>query len=130
MLEELPTRGWLLGGEGSGHLLALDKHTTGDGIVSSLQVLQAVRPLGPALAEMLHGVSLFTQTLINVRLGRRADWSANRVLTAAPRLTASWRQRPRADPALGTEPLVRVMVEALDPALSRGCAERLAAALA
>ena len=59
VLEELSPRGWLLGGEGSGHLLALDKHTTGDGIVSALQVLQAVRTSGSTLAALLDGVRCF-----------------------------------------------------------------------
>jgi phosphoglucosamine mutase len=70
ILEELSARRWLLGGEGSGHLLALDKHTTGDGIISSLQVLQAICHSGRNLAQLLQGVSLFPQTLINVRLPR------------------------------------------------------------
>ena len=85
VLEELAARGWQLGGEGSGHLLALDKHTTGDGIVSALQVLQAVRRSGThAGRSCCDGVALFPQTLINVRLADGADWQAQR-----PR----WRQR-------------------------------------
>src|SRR6516165_11360462 len=68
VLEELDKRNWLLGGEGSGHLLALDRHTTGDGIVSALQVLQAVRRSGKPLAALLDGVELFPQVLINVRV--------------------------------------------------------------
>ena len=68
VLEELAARGWLLGGEGSGHLLALDKHTTGDGIVSALQVLQAVSRSGKSLAQLVEAVTLFPQVLINVRL--------------------------------------------------------------
>src|SRR6218665_1086977 len=68
VLEELAARGWQLGGEGSGHLLALDKHTTGDGIVSALLVLQAISRTGRSLSEQLAEVNLFPQTLINVRL--------------------------------------------------------------
>jgi len=132
VLEELTKRGWLLGGEGSGHLLALDKHTTGDGIVSALLVLQAAVRSGRSLAELLDGVSLHTQTLINVRLKAGEDWRANRVLTDRRaeidrELGTSGRVLIRPS---GTEPVVRVMVEAKDPALSRDCAERLAAALA
>ena len=56
VLEELEKRGWLLGGEGSGHLLALDKHTTGDGLVSALQVLRACARSGQTMAQMLAGV--------------------------------------------------------------------------
>jgi len=132
VLEELVKRGWLLGGEGSGHLLALDKHTTGDGIVSALMVLQAAVRSGRSLAELLKGVSLHTQTLINVRLKAGEDWRANRVL--ADRRAEIDRQLGTSGRVLirpsGTEPVVRVMVEAKDPALSRDCAERLAAALA
>jgi len=130
ILEELTARRWLLGGEGSGHLLALDKHTTGDGIISSLQVLQAVCRSRRSLAQLLHGVALFPQTLINVRLAPDVDWKANRVLAAEQEAV----QRDLADNgrvlirASGTEPLLRVMVEARDAELARGCAERLARA--
>ncbi|HEX6723344.1 MAG TPA: phosphoglucosamine mutase [Burkholderiaceae bacterium] len=130
ILEELSARNWLLGGEGSGHLLALDKHTTGDGIISSLQVLQAVCHSGQSLAHLLKGVSLFPQTLINVRLAPDVDWKANRTLASEQEAV----QRELADSgrvlirASGTEPLLRVMVEASDPELARGCAERLARA--
>ena len=130
ILEELSARNWLLGGEGSGHLLALDKHTTGDGIISSLQVLQAVCHSGQSLAQLLHGVSLFPQTLINVRLAPDVDWKANRTLASEQEAV----QRELADNgrvlirASGTEPLLRVMVEASDAELARGCAERLARA--
>ncbi|MCG3190176.1 MAG: Phosphoglucosamine mutase [Burkholderiaceae bacterium] len=132
ILEELTARRWLLGGEGSGHLLALDKHTTGDGIISALQVLQAVRRSGRELSQLLHGVSLFPQTLINVRLSPDVDWKANRTLAAEQEAV----QRDLADSgrvlirASGTEPLLRVMVEASDAELARGCAERLARAAA
>ncbi len=132
VLEELVKRGWQLGGEGSGHLLALDKHTTGDGIVSALLVLQAVVRSGRSLAELLAGVSLHTQTLINVRLKAGQDWQASRAL--ADRRAEIDRELGTNGRVLirpsGTEPVVRVMVEAKDPALSRDCAERLAAALA
>jgi phosphoglucosamine mutase len=132
VLEELLKRGWQLGGEGSGHLLALDKHTTGDGIVSALMVLQAAVRSGRSLADLLTGVSLHTQTLINVRLKAGEDWQANRAL--ADRRAEVDRElgddgRVLIRPS-GTEPVVRVMVEAKDPAQSRQCAERLAAALA
>src|SRR5579862_8724890 len=68
ILEELVARGWQLGGENSGHLLVLDRHTTGDGIVSALQVLQAIRRTGKTLEALLDGVQLFPQVMINVRL--------------------------------------------------------------
>ncbi|RVT50422.1 phosphoglucosamine mutase [Rubrivivax albus] len=131
VLEELTARGWQLGGEGSGHLLALDRHTTGDGIVSALQVLHAVQRGGRSLAQWLDEVTLFPQTLINVRLPRLDGWQQHAGLArereAVERELASrGRVLIRAS---GTEPVLRVMVEAQDPALARRCAERLAAAL-
>jgi phosphoglucosamine mutase len=132
VLEELTSRGWHLGGESSGHLLAMDRHTTGDGIVSSLQILQAVRRSGRALDSLLEGVTLYPQTLINVRLREGSDWKVNAALTDA-RETA---ERELADAgrvlirASGTEPVLRVMVEARDGTLGQRCAERMAAAAA
>ena len=131
VLEELSARGWLLGGEGSGHLLALDRHTTGDGIVSALQVLQAVMRAGKSLPELLADVTLYPQVLLNVRLAPGQDWKANPRLADMQAVVA----RELADTGRllirpsGTEPLVRVMVEAQDAALARSCAERLAATL-
>ncbi|WP_374350434.1 phosphoglucosamine mutase [Limnohabitans sp.] len=131
VLEVLAEKGWLLGGEGSGHLLALDKHTTGDGLVSALQVLQACVASGKTLAELLEGVELFPQTLINVRLAPGFDWKSHAPLQAATReaeaaLGDTGRVLIRAS---GTEPLVRVMVEARDAALAQSTAERIAATL-
>ena len=128
VLEELAARGWLLGGEGSGHLLALDKHTTGDGIVSALQVLQAVRTGGRSLTQWLAPVTLFPQVLINVRVAAGSDHRSNQRLAAAQRaveaeLGATGRVLIRAS---GTEPVLRVMVEARDAALAQACGERLA----
>jgi len=131
VLEELSARGWLLGGEGSGHLLALDKHTTGDGIVSALQVLQAIARNGKTLPELLADVTLFPQVLINVKLRPDQDWKASRAL--ADTQSEVTRQLGDAGRVLirpsGTEPLVRVMVEARDAAMARHCAERLAETL-
>ncbi len=131
VLEELDQRGWLLGGEGSGHLLALDKHSTGDGLISALQVLQACVRSGRSLADLLADVTLFPQTLINVRLQPGQDWKSNAAMTEQTRaveaeLGDSGRVLIRAS---GTEPLVRVMVEARDPAQAQACAERIAATL-
>jgi phosphoglucosamine mutase len=132
VLEELSARGWQLGGEGSGHLLALDRHTTGDGIVSALQILQAVVRGRRSLADWLADVRLFPQKLINVRLKPGQDWQASAALKAAraeveARLAGRGRILIRAS---GTEPLVRVMVEAEEEALAVGCCEQLAATLA
>ena len=128
VLEELVARGWQLGGEGSGHLLALDRHTTGDGIVSALLVLRAVTRSGKTLTQLLQGVTLFPQALINVRLAAGADWRAN------PRLAEEQAAATRELGGLGrvlirpsgTEPLVRVMVEARDAGLAQRCAQRMA----
>jgi phosphoglucosamine mutase len=131
VLEELESRGWLLGGEGSGHLLALDKHTTGDGLISALQVLKAIARSGKSLAQLLEGVQLFPQTLINVKLEAGQDWKKNETLASETRkaqteLGDNGRVLIRAS---GTEPLLRVMVEARDPQVARKTAERLAQAV-
>src|SRR5690349_21312390 len=78
VLEELDKRGWLLGGEGSGHLLALDKHTTGDGLISALQVLKASVRRGCSLAQLPEGLQLYPQTLVNVPLQPAQDWKQSR----------------------------------------------------
>ena len=132
VLEELHGRGWALGGEGSGHLLLLDKHTTGDGIVSALQVLEAVRRSGRTLAQLLEDVTLFPQTLINVRIAAGSDWRANARLKEAQigverELGDAGRVLIRAS---GTEPVLRVMVEARDAAQASSAAQRIAAACA
>lgn len=131
VLEELTSRGWHLGGEGSGHLLVLDRHTTGDGIVSALQVLQAVIRSGRSLAELLEGVSLYPQTLINVKLQAGQDWTTSKALATEREAVAAElgdRGRILIRPS-GTEPLLRVMVEAQEAVLARRCAERLAEAV-
>lgn len=130
VLEELQRRGWQLGGESSGHLLALDKHTTGDGLVSALQVLQACVRSGKTMAQWLAGVELFPQVMINVRLLPGQDWKGNFQLAREQQaieqeLGEQGRVLIRAS---GTEPLLRVMVEARDAGLASNCAERLAQA--
>ncbi len=131
VLEELVRRNWQLGGEGSGHLLALDRHTTGDGIISALQVIQAQVRTGKSLSELLDGLTLFPQTMINVRLRPGQDWASEPALAAARErigreLGDAGRILIRAS---GTEPLVRVMVEARDAAQAKRCATELAATL-
>ncbi|MDH4451226.1 MAG: phosphoglucosamine mutase [Rhodoferax sp.] len=128
VLEALESHQWILGGEGSGHLLALDKHTTGDGLVSALQVLQACVRRGKTMAELLSGVTLFPQTLINIRLTPGQDWKSNTRMAAETQaveaiLGNSGRVLIRAS---GTEPLVRIMVEARDAVLAQSCAQRIA----
>ena len=131
VLEELAQRGWLLGGEGSGHLLALDKQTTGDGLVSALQILQCVVRSGRTLAQLMEEVTLFPQVLLNVRLTPGSDWRSNAHLAreteaVQAELGALGRVLIRAS---GTEPVLRVMVEARDAAQASRCAERLAEAV-
>ncbi|MCK6420335.1 MAG: phosphoglucosamine mutase [Aquabacterium sp.] len=130
VLEELNARGWLLGGEGSGHLLALDKHTTGDGIVSALQVLQAVGRHGGRLADLLQGLELFPQEMINVRVAAQRDWRQNaRLVREAESVETELRGSGRVlIRASGTEPVLRVMVEARDGNVARTQAQRLALA--
>ncbi len=128
VLEELEKNQWTLGGEGSGHLLALDKHTTGDGLISALQVLQACVRCGKSMAELLADVTLFPQILINVRLKPGQDWKAslnldNETLAVETELGNTGRLLIRAS---GTEPLVRVMVEARDAEQAQSCAQRIA----
>ncbi|MEI8325717.1 MAG: phosphoglucosamine mutase, partial [Betaproteobacteria bacterium] len=132
VLEELERRNWLLGGEGSGHLLALDKHSTGDGLISALQVLQACVRSGRSVAQLLDGVTLFPQTLINVRLQAGQEWKSNAKFCAATHaveaeLGDSGRVLIRAS---GTEPLLRVMVEARNADQALASAQRIAQTLA
>jgi len=132
VLEELVARQWQLGGEGSGHLLALDKHTTGDGIVSALMVLQSACRRKKSLAELLEPVQLFPQTLINVQIAPGSDWRASDRLAAAQAAVSKElgeQGRLLIRPS-GTEPVVRVMVEARDAGLAQRSARRLADALA
>ncbi len=131
VLEALLEKSWLLGGEGSGHLLALDKHTTGDGLISALQVLQACVATGQTMSQLLAEVTLFPQVLINVRIAKDQNWKDSPQLAAVTQaveteLGDTGRILIRAS---GTEPLVRVMVEAKDLAMAKRCAEKLAATL-
>jgi phosphoglucosamine mutase len=131
VLEALQDKGWLLGGEGSGHLLVLDKHTTGDGLVSALQVLQACVASGKNLDDLLDGVTLFPQVLLNVRLKPGQDWRTNTrlaELTQAVQTELGDSGRVLIRPS-GTEPLLRIMVEAADAAQAQSCAERLVQAV-
>lgn len=114
VLELMQERGWLLGGEGSGHLLCLDKHSTGDGIVSALQVLAALKRSGQTLAQCTRELVLYPQTLINRKVALGFDWQKSLALVSAKQqvereLGDSGRVLIRAS---GTEPLIRVMVEA------------------
>ncbi|AZP13980.1 phosphoglucosamine mutase [Undibacterium parvum] len=128
VLEQMRERGWLLGGEGSGHLLCLDKHSTGDGIVSALQVLSALRRNEQTLDQCFENLELFPQVLINVRVPTGFDWQKNEALLAEKikveaELAGKGRVLIRAS---GTEPLIRVMVETADANMANSLARRLA----
>jgi phosphoglucosamine mutase len=113
VLELLKERGWQLGGENSGHIICLDKHTTGDGIVSALQVLHAVRAAAQPLERLAAGLRLFPQALVNVRIARGADPRKDPLVQEAVRTAESalkGRGRVLLRPS-GTEPVIRVMVE-------------------
>ena len=131
VLELLQERGWQVGGEGSGHLLALDKHTTGDGIISALQILSALRRSGTTLAAITSELSLWPQTLLNVKIKSGFDWqSSGDLLSARERAAAALGDSGRVliRPS-GTEPLLRVMVEARDANLARRLAEDIASCI-
>ena len=128
VLEQLSERGWLFGGEGSGHLLCLDKHTTGDGIVSALQVLSGLKRSGQTLADATRAVTLYPQTLINVKVAPGTKWQDNLAMVAemqAVELQLGATGRVLIRPS-GTEPLIRVMVEAHDADLAQQSARRIA----
>lgn len=133
VLEVLQERGWLIGGEGSGHLLFLDKHTTGDGIVSALQLLSALKRSGQTLAQATADLVLFPQALINVKVGSGFDWQKNGAVVAEKEIVeAELGENGRVlIRASGTEPLVRVMVEARNAddasSMARRIADRIAA---
>ena len=131
VLEALQERGWLIGGEGSGHMLFLDKHTTGDGIISALQILSALKRSGETLAELTDDIAMFPQTLINVKVAPGFDWKKNTALLAEKvqvelELGEEGRVLIRAS---GTEPLIRVMVEAEDGETADKMARRITAKL-
>lgn len=131
VMEMLTEKGWLFGGENSGHILCLDRHTTGDGIISALQVLNALREEGGDLGSLLGKLSLYPQELINVPFTKGFSWSDHPAILAARRsvetsLDGEGRVLLRAS---GTEPLLRVMVEGRDAERVRSAAETLAEAV-
>ncbi len=131
VLEQMQARGWLYGGESSGHLLCLDCHSTGDGIVAALQVLTALRRNAVGLSEWVSDLRMYPQKMINVPLAPGLDWKTHAGLTAARKaVEADLDGRGRIlIRASGTEPKLRLMVEAEDEALAVASAEKLAASL-
>ena len=119
VLEQLQQRGWLYGGESSGHLLCLDSHTTGDGIVAALQVLAALKRSGETLSQWISALHMYPQKMINVALKPGTKWTGHAGLDAAQKdvetlLGDRGRVLIRAS---GTEPTLRLMVEAQDDEL-------------
>jgi phosphoglucosamine mutase len=131
VLEQLKKHQWTLGGEGSGHLLCLDQHSTGDGTVAALQVLAAMRKQGKSLAELLNGVNVFPQVLLNVKVAPGYDWQADsKVVEAVNAITAQLGNGGRVlIRASGTEPVLRVMVEAKELEQANNCAKTIVAAI-
>lgn len=136
VLELMEKRGWTLGGENSGHIICSDHHTTGDGIISALQVLAALRRSGQTLAQACADLVLYPQRLINVRLPQGFDWDNDADIAACVRAAEaelSNRGRVLLRPS-GTEPLLRVMVEGRDGTqverLARGIADVVERAVA
>ncbi|UCV13270.1 phosphoglucosamine mutase [Dechloromonas denitrificans] len=128
VVEMLNAKGWLFGGENSGHILALDRHSTGDGLVAALQVLAAMRQSGEDLKSLLGGLRLYPQKLINVPISKGFSWKEDPEIMAGLAMVESeisgrGRVLLRAS---GTEPLLRVMVEGDDAALVQSAAEKLA----
>ena len=131
VLEMMKEKGWLLGGENSGHIICLDRHTTGDGIIAALQVLAALRASGETLAEACADLTLYPQLLINVRMPSGFKWEADsgiRAAVKAAEATLDGGGRVLLRPS-GTEPLLRVMVEGRDASIVKAQAEAIAAAV-
>lgn len=129
VLELLNQNGWQLGGENSGHILCMDKHSSGDGIISALQVLHALRASQLTLAELGKSLMLYPQVLINVAIRQRIDLNGNQAIQAAVKqaeaqLDGSGRVLLRAS---GTEPKIRVMVEGQSREQVQALAESIAA---
>jgi phosphoglucosamine mutase len=128
VMELLQQQGWQIGGENSGHIICLDKHSTGDGIVSALEVLCALRSENMGLAEASIGLQLYPQVLINVRVARGVDCLGHiEVKAAVAEVEAALDGRGRVllRPS-GTEPLLRVMVEGEDKQLVEQSAKKIA----
>jgi phosphoglucosamine mutase len=131
VLGMLRETGGIIGGETSGHILTLDKTTTGDALISALQVLAVMRETKAGLAELASGMEKFPQSMINVRVAKRFDPAQasdvqRAVKLVEQRLGNEGRVVLRAS---GTEPVIRVMVEAHDEAVTRSSAEEIAAAV-
>jgi phosphoglucosamine mutase len=131
VLELMREKGWQLGGENSGHLICLDKHTTGDGIVSALQVLEAMRESGRSLAELTADLVMYPQVLLNVSVPRDFDWKKHPSIKQAQKAAEAsldGKGRVLLRPS-GTEPVLRVMVEGEPRAAIESAAKSIADAV-
>jgi len=128
VVEALKENGWILGGEASGHILCSDLNTTGDGLVSALQVILALRESGIPLSELKAGMQKFPQTMINVRLSEKVTIDDNKAINLA--VAAAEKELGDRGRVLlrlsGTEPLIRVMAEGEDQDLVRRQVEAIA----
>lgn len=130
VLDMLEESHGVLGGENSGHIICLDRTSTGDGIVSALQVLEALGGAGRSLADLKTGMHKFPQVLVNVKTRERVDLRTPAIRSAVETVERNLAGRGRVLLRhSGTEPMVRVMVEAEDPALTQQFAESIAAAV-
>jgi len=131
VLELMREKGWELGGENSGHIICLDKHTTGDGIVSALQVLQSIRESGRTLAELTADLVMYPQVLLNVAVPKGFDWKKHATIKSAQadaERSLNGRGRVLLRPS-GTEPVLRVMVEGEPREAIESAAQSIAAAV-
>jgi phosphoglucosamine mutase len=130
VLEMLQEHGGILGGETSGHMICLDKTTTGDGLISALQVLAEIKLTGKTLAELVDGMPKFPQTMVNVRVAGKPDLNAASLQASVADAERQLGDRGRVVlRASGTEPVVRVMVEGEDAAEVEALASQIAAAV-
>lgn len=128
VMELMQQKGWQLGGENSGHLICLDRHSTGDGIISALQVLHALRAGKQTLAQAAAELLMYPQVLINVRIGKGQDYTQHAQVQASvtsATMALAGKGRVLLRPS-GTEPLLRVMVEGEDGEKVRYWAETIA----
>ena len=128
VLELLQAKQWVIGGEGSGHLLCLDQHSTGDGTIAALQVLAAMQQKQQSLHQLLDGITIYPQVLINVKTNPNYQWQADQKLNAmVSKVEQSLIGKGRVliRPS-GTEPVMRVMVEANEQSLAQASAEAIA----
>jgi phosphoglucosamine mutase len=128
VLELLKQKGWIIGGEGSGHLLCLDQHSTGDGTIAALQILAAMSQTKKSLAQLLEQVSIFPQVLLNVKFKPGYDWKEDlqlqkQIAQVETHLQHIGRVLIRVS---GTEPVLRIMVETQDAQLAMNSAKSIA----